>query len=216
MSEHYAEATLKVNFGSFGLDIARFQSMVTSSFLPPNFTVWNSSYSNLINQLKVSSEVFSTMLKVNNFHKLFEDLSRNTPYNFSDLLISQQLDLIEISRVYRFGTVEILPHQIIASLLESKTDQALVTEVLLESKREICELSLEIANALREDPKFQDYGILFELAIDSLLSGHAEASQALSTNLWDSYLCEKVGREWRRRFTGECQCRLIGRFIAID
>ncbi len=194
MYEQYAEANLKVDFGSFGLDVVRFQSMVASSFTLPNFTAWNSSYSNLAKQLKASSDLFSSMLKATNFQKLFEELGRNTPYNFADLLISQQLDLIEISKAFRFGTVEILPHPIIVNLLESKTDQAIVSTVLLESKREICELSLEVADALKEDPKFQGYGILFDRAIEALSSGHVEASQALSTNLWDTYLCEKVGR----------------------
>lgn len=194
MTDHYAEANLKVDFGSFGLEIARFQSMVASTFSPPNFTVWNPSYANLAKQLKASSDLFSSMLKANSFQKLLEGLSRNTPYNFADLLISQQLDLIAISKEFRFGTVEILPHPIIVKLLESQNDQGIVSNVLLEGKQEIFELSFEIADALKEDPKFQSYGILFERSIESLSSGHVEASQALSTNLWDTYLCEKVGR----------------------
>jgi hypothetical protein len=194
MSEHHAEANPKVDFGSFGLDIARFQSMVASSFPLPNFTVWNSSYSNLAKQLKASSDLFSTMLKTSSFQRLFEELGRNTPYNFADLLISQQLDLIEISKVFKFGTVEILPNPIILKVLEAQNDQGIVNNVLLEGKLDIFELSLDIADALKQDPKFKSYGILFDRAIAALSRGHVEASQALSTNLWDTYLCEKVGR----------------------
>lgn len=194
MTDHKNEGSLAVDFGSFGLDIARFQSIVASSFTAPDFTAWNSSYVNLAKQLKASSDVFSSMLKVSNFQKLLVELGRNTPYNFVDMLISEQLDLIEISKVYKFGTVEILPQRTISNLLESKNDLVAVNNVLLDEKGEIFNLCLEVADALKEDSIFESYGILFERSIEAISKGHAEASQALSTNLWDTFLCEKVGR----------------------
>lgn len=189
-----AEISFHLDHGSFGVDLARFQSLVASSLSVSKFTAWNPSYVNLAKQLKAGSEMFSSMLQTSNFQKLLATLGRNTPYNFSDILISEQLDLIEISKVYRFGTVEILPPSIISSLLESGNTPSLVNELLLDGKGEITDLCLEIAEALKLVPLFADYGVLFEKGIDALQKGHFEASQALTTNLWDTFLCEKVGR----------------------
>lgn len=184
-----------MDFESFGLEIARFQSIVANAFKAPDVGAWNTNYSNLAAQLKSNAETFSAMLKRSNFQALLVDLQRSTPFNFLDLMIQEQIDLIEISRDSRFGTVEILPKQVISELLSSKREISVINEILLDRRNEIMEMCREVSEALMDELLFRSYGSLFDKAIDALMDGHIEASQALSTNLWDTYLSEKMGRE---------------------
>jgi hypothetical protein len=184
-----------MDFESFGLEIARFQSIVANSLKAPDISAWTMNYGNLAAQLKSNAESFSAMLKRSNFQALLVDLQRNTPYNFLDLMIREQLDLIEISKNSRFGTVEILPKQVIHGLLGADRDVLVVNEILLDGSVEIIEMCQEVSEALIDEPLFRSYGVLFDKATEAFKEGHFEASQALSTNLWDTYLCEKVGRD---------------------
>ncbi len=171
-----------------------YQEKLVRSFNLSGITALSETYSNFAKQLEANTNVFTSMLQQSNFKSLIDNMSRQTPYNYYGLLISEQFELIDASRKYNFGSVEVLPLEVVKSLLIDISDVS-VNDLLLESISAITSLVSELVDSFLEEPELKEYAFLLGRAIEAMSGGHFEASQTLSTALWDSYLCERAGRK---------------------
>jgi hypothetical protein len=101
--------------------------------------------------------------------------------------------------MWNFGTVEVMPKTVITELLKSKYLEEEINQILLLSKMEIMNKTAELVEAYLDDPQIKGYGFMLGRSLKAFNDGHYEASQALSTALWDSFISERAG--WKDPMT---------------
>lgn len=174
--------------------LSEYQSTLVGSFNLTGILTLSEPYRQLAKRLEENSKIFTAMLNTSNLKTVLDRLGRETPYNYSDFLIEEQYSLIEISRLNNFGTVEVMPQSLIREFLKVMNSEAAVDQVLLQGKEEISEQVCELAEAYILEPKLGDYGLLLKKSLEVFKDGHYEASQTLSTALWDSFIGEEAGK----------------------
>jgi len=175
--------------------LSEYQANLLGSFDLSGITALSEPYRAFAEKLEANTKSFTAMLQTTSFSVLLEQIGRETPYNYDQLLIEEQYALIESSRLWNFGTVEVMPKAVIAELLCKNDLEEEVNQVLLLGKVEIINKTTELVESFLEEPKITDYGFLLGRSVDALNDGHYEASQALSTALWDSFISERAGRQ---------------------
>lgn len=175
--------------------LSEYQANLLGSFDLSGITALSEPYRAFAEKLEANTKSFTAMLQTTRFSVLLEQIGRETPYNYDHLLIDDQYVLIESSRLWNFGTVEVLPKTVITELLSKSGLEDEINQVLLLGKTEIMNKTTELVEAFLEEPKIKDYGFLLGRSAEALNDGHYEASQALSTALWDSFLSERAGRK---------------------
>jgi hypothetical protein len=175
--------------------LSEYQANLLGSFDLSGITALPEPYRAFAEKLEANTKSFTAMLQTTRFSVLLEQFGRETPYNYDQLLIDDQYVLIESSRLWNFGTVEVLPKTVITELLSKSGLEYEINQVLLLGKTEIMNKTTELVEAFLEEPKIKDYGFLLGRSVEALNDGHYEASQALSTALWDSFLSERAGRK---------------------
>jgi hypothetical protein len=172
-----------------------FQASLLGSFDLSGILALSESHRDFAKKLEANSKSFAVMLNSKNFATLLEEMGRETPYNYENFMIDDQYTLIEMSRVGNFGTIEVMPRAVIEKLLKVEGSEIEVDKELLLNKNEIIDKVFELVQAFLEFPQIEDYGFLLGRSLEALSGGHYEASQTLSTALWDSFLSERAGRK---------------------
>ena len=174
--------------------LGNYQEKLVSAFNLSGIAALSETYSNYARQLEANAHAFTSMLQQFDFKSLLDNMLRQTPYNYDGLMISEQFELIDASRKYNFGTVEVLPADLVESLLKDSSVES-INDLLLDSIPAITNKASELVDAYLDEPELVEYAFLLGRAIEAMTDGHYEASQTLSTALWDSYLCERAGRK---------------------
>ena len=175
--------------------LSEYQANLLGSFDLSGITALSEPYRAFAEKLEANTKSFSVMLRTTHFSVLLEQIGRETPYNYDQLLIDEQYALIESSRLWNFGTVEVMPASVITELLSKNDFEDEINQVLLLGKTEIMNKITELVEAFLEEPKIKEYGFLLGRSVEALTDGHYEASQALSTALWDSFISARAGRK---------------------
>jgi hypothetical protein len=175
--------------------LGEFQESLARSFDLSGITKLTENYSNIAKVLEENTHRFTLMLKANDFTVLLEQMGRQTPYNYKGLLINDQFKLIDASRRGNYGTVEVLPKNLVAAVLDYSESHENIDELLLDGFSDITDQASGLVDAYLDKPLLTEYGYFLGRAIETIRAGHYEASQTLSTALWDSFLCEKAGRK---------------------
>jgi hypothetical protein len=175
--------------------LGEFQESLARSFDLSGITKLTENFSNIAKLLEENTHAFTRMLKANDFKVLLEPMGRQTPYNYEGLLIKEQFKLIDASRKGNYGTVEVLPKNLVTAVLDNLELHENIDELLLDGFSDITEQASNLVDAYLDKPLLAEYGYFLGRAIETIRAGHYEASQTLSTALWDSFLCEKAGRK---------------------
>jgi hypothetical protein len=149
----------------------------------------NLNLDSMVKSLAESQVFYNKFLERGEFKKIFESATRNRPYNFANLRISSQIDLIEISYNCIFGTFDSIPENVITSLLDVGVSLEGIDDILLSNSKEIVEFITNSINEIHihEGREYSFFNMLLK-SIKAFEDGHFEASQSLSTVIWDSYL----------------------------
>jgi hypothetical protein len=149
----------------------------------------NGNLDSIVKNLAESQMFYSKFLERGEFSRILESATRNRPYNFANLRISSQIDLIEISSNYIFGTFDSIPDTVINSVLEAGESLEAINEIILSNSAEILRyISNSIHEAhIHEGREFSYFKMLIK-SMSAFEEGHFEACQTLSTVIWDSYL----------------------------
>lgn len=182
------------NISAQAKSLGDYQEKLVSAFNLSGITALSKTYSNFAKHLEANTHAVTSALQQNNFKSLLERMARQTPFNYEGLMISEQFELIEASRKYNFGTIEVLPLSLVKFLLEDTAAES-VNNLLLESILAITNKASELVDAYLDTPELVEYAFLLGRAIEAMSDGHFEASQTLSTALWDTYLCGRAGRK---------------------
>lgn len=164
----------------------------------------NFNLDSILKGLAESQIFFSKFLKNGEIGKLLESTTRNRPYNFSNMMISSQLVLIENSYNYIFGTFDSIPENVLNDILASDSSEKSVNEIIVSKSNEISTHIFEAIQTVYEHEGAEfDYFNLLLKSVKAFDEGHFEASQSLSTVIWDSYLSKyfKLNRTSKRFLT---------------
>ncbi len=143
----------------------------------------------MLKGLAESQVFFSNFLKNGEIGKILESTTRNRPYNFSNMMISSQLILIENSYNYIFGTFDSVPESVLTEILASDSSEDSVNEIIVSKSNDITRHIIEAIQVVYEHEGTEfDYFNLLLKSVRAFDEGHFEASQSLSTVIWDSYL----------------------------
>jgi hypothetical protein len=161
----------------------------------------NLNLDSIVKSLAESQVFYSKFLERGEFTKILESATRNRPYNFANLRISSQIDLIDISCTCIFGTFDSIPENVIDSILKIGVSHEGIDEILLSKSKEIIRFVLNSIHEIHihEGREFSFLNMLIK-SISAFEEGHFEASQSLSTVIWDSYLSNHF--RLRRRYGG--------------
>jgi hypothetical protein len=164
----------------------------------------NFNLDSILKGLAESQIFFSKFLKNGEMGKIVESLTRNRPYNFSNMMISSQLVLIENSYNCIFGTFDSIPENILNEILASDSSEESINAIIISKSKEISEYIFEAIQLVYEHEGFEfDHFNLLLKSVRAFNEGHLEASQSLSTVIWDSYLTKyfKLDRTSKRFLT---------------
>ncbi len=175
--------------------LSEYQINLIGSFDLSGISGLSEPYKAFAERLEANAKTFTAMLRSTSFNVLLEQMGRETPYNYEDLLISEQFSLIDISRMWNFGTVEVMPKSLITELLNTKNLEEEINQVLLLGKIDIGNKIAELVESYLDEPQIKDYGFLLGRSLEAFTGGHHEASQVLSTALWDSFISQRAGRK---------------------
>lgn len=171
----------------------RHQEIITSSFRIPSSIYVSPAISQLIKKLEDDSKKFEAMFKSLNISILFEELNKGKPTNYRGLMINEQFRVIELSQRGNFGTVEIMPIEVLRLLLACDGSIFELNRIILDHENDILQSANKIVDDAFELLTVEDYPILLSKSVNAFIDGHFEASQTLSTTLWDTFICKKAG-----------------------
>lgn len=178
-------------FADFARKMDKFQKAFSNSFRIPTFTFVSSEISGIATKLAANSEKFNQVFK--NLSDALEQLNKSRPSNFSGLLIDQQFKIIEMSHRGVFGTIEAIPVEVIQELLSSDGNIDDLNRILLDNIDALIAQARKITTARIETAMSDDDFYLLDKSVLAMESNNYEASQALSTILWDSFLSRYAG-----------------------
>ena len=171
-------------FENLASNMSIFQDRILSIPLPD--------YSSLARSLKSNQKFFDDWMTKFPFKEILAELGRETPYNFADLLLQEQLELISLAAKHSFGIVECIPTETLREILTVKENESSISNVLVEHEANILDSCFEIAsNIISEGSGKEVYASLLIQGIDCMKSGIYAPAQAILTILWDSYLVEE-------------------------
>ena len=165
--------------------VSRIEKIYTQIELPD--------YSKMCKQLTDNQSAITRFLASSSFAKILESLSRETPYNFENISLRDQIYLIDLGARHSFGIVEAIPNDIIISLLGKELNHEQVMQVLVHHYLDIVSQCEEAASYVVEATnEWQEYGELLLEGIHSMKAGHFIAAQTLFTVIWDSFIVEET------------------------
>jgi hypothetical protein len=181
-----------------------------SEYVTPAFNI-NSTFNNFdfekhIGNFKLPNyEAIASILAANqntiqqlsansSFKIMLDEMSKETPYNFSEIRLSDQLNLIQIASEHSFGIIECIPTEILYKFLDATNDYRSIMSILVESREVILQKCDEIASYLiEEQSNLEKYGAFLKEGISAIRNEHYSAAQALLTVTWDSFIGEETG-----------------------
>lgn len=178
-------------FADFSRRMDKFHETFSNSLRTPTFTFVSPEISGVATKIAANSAKFNHVFK--NLSDALEQLNRSRPTNYSGLLIDQQFEIIDLSHRGVFGTIEAIPFEVTQELLSSDGNIDDLDRILLGNAEALIAQARKITSAQIETAMSDDDFYLLDKCVLAMESKNYEASQALSTILWDSFLCKYSG-----------------------
>lgn len=178
-------------FADFARKMDKFQETFSNSIRFPTFAFVSPGISGVATKLAANSEKFNKVFK--NLSEALEQLNKSRPTNYFGLLIDQQFEIIDLSHRGVFGTIEAIPVEVAQELLSSDGNISELNRILLDNLDALIAQARKITTTRIETAMPDDDFYLLDKSILAMESNNYEASQALSTILWDSFLSRYAG-----------------------